>query len=81
MRRIDYCINAKLDNQEQVKAYIKTMKRANVPGHMQIEEVYDKKSKRTKPMKDAFTVTNKNYIEVSIYNKQRQMIKEQNHLP
>lgn len=77
IRRIDYCINAELDNQEQVKAYIKTMKRANVPGHMQIEEVYDKKSKRTKPMKDAFTVTNKNYIEVSIYNKQRQMIKEE----
>lgn len=27
--------------------------------------------------KDAFTVTNKNYIEISIYNKQRQMIKEE----
>ncbi len=77
MRRIDFCFNAKLESQEQVKAYIKTMKRANIPNHLHLLESYDKKSKRTKPMKDDFTVTNKNYIEVSIYNKQRQMIKEQ----
>lgn len=77
MRRIDYCINAELENQEQVKAYIKTMKRANIPSHLQLLEAYDKKSKRTKPMKDDFTVYNDSYIAVSIYNKQRQMIKEQ----
>ncbi len=77
MRRIDYCINAELDSQEQVKAYIKTMKRANIPNHLQLLEAYDKKSKRTKPMKDDFTIYNDNYIAVSIYNKQRQMINEQ----
>ena len=53
------------------------MKRANVPSHLMLYEVYDEKSKRTKPMKDDFTVYNDNYIAVSIYNKQRQMIKEQ----
>ena len=77
MRRIDYCINAELENQEQVKAYIKTMKRANVPNYLKLLEAYDKKSKRTKPMKDDFTVYNDHYVAVSIYNKQRQMIKEQ----
>ncbi|MBE7032745.1 MAG: hypothetical protein E7406_00770 [Ruminococcaceae bacterium] len=77
MRRIDFCINAELANQEQVKAYIKTMKRANIPPHLMLYEVYNEKSKRTKPMKDDFTVYNDNYIAVSIYNKQRQMIKEQ----
>ncbi|MBR1969455.1 MAG: hypothetical protein IKA17_03765 [Clostridia bacterium] len=77
MRRIDFCINAELDNQEQVKAYIKTMKRANVPNHLQLYETYDKKAKRTKPMKDDFTVYNDHYVAISIYNKQRQMIKEQ----
>ena len=54
------------------------MTRANIPSHLQLLEAYDKKSKRTKPMKDDFTVYNDNYIAVSIYNKQRQMIKEQN---
>ena len=56
MRRIDYCFNAKLNSQEQVKAYIKTLKRANIPYHLKLFEAYDKKSKRTKPMKDDFTV-------------------------
>ena len=77
IRRIDYCINAELGNQEQVKAYIKTVKRANIPNHLILYEVYDEKSKRTKPMKDDFTVYSENYVAISIYNKQRQMIKEQ----
>lgn len=77
MKRIDFCFNAELKSQEQVKAYIKTMKRANVPNYLKLLEAYDKKSKRTKPMKDDFTVYNDHYVAVSIYNKQRQMIKEQ----
>lgn len=77
MRRIDFCINAELKNQEQVKAYIKTMKRANVPNHLNLYEVYDEKAKRTKPTKDDFPVYSENYVAISIYNKQRQMIKEQ----
>lgn len=77
MRRIDFCVNAELKNQEQVKAYIKTIKRANVPNHLNLYEVYDEKAKRTKPMKDDFTVYSENYVAISIYNKQRQMIKEQ----
>ena len=77
MKRIDFCVNAALKNQEQVKAYIKTMKRANIPNHLNLYEVYDEKAKRTKPMKDDFTVYSENYVAISIYNKQRQMIKEQ----
>ncbi len=77
MKRIDFCVNAELKNQEQVKAYIKTVKRANIPNHLELYEPYDKISKRKKPMKDDFTVYSENYVAISIYNKQRQMIKEQ----
>lgn len=76
LKRLDFCINAKLGNQEQVKAYIKTAKRANVPSKLEIYEQYDKKSKRKKPTKDDFTVYSSEYIQVSIYNKYMEMKKE-----
>lgn len=76
LKRLDFCINARLENQEQVKAYIKTVKRANVPPKLEIYEVYDKKSKRTKPTKDDFTVYANNCVAISIYNKYMEMKKE-----
>ena len=76
LRRIDFCINAKLDNQEQVKAYIKTMKRANVPAKLELYEEYDRVSKRKKPMKDDFTVWASDYVAISIYNKYAEMKKQ-----
>ena len=76
LKRMDFCINAKLENQEQVKAYIKTVKRANVPSKLEIYEQYDRISKRKKPTKDDFTVYSSEYISVSIYNKYMEMKKE-----
>ena len=76
LKRLDFCINAMLDNQEQVKAYIRTVKRANVPSKLEIYEEYDKKSKRTKPTKDDFTVYASEYVSISIYNKYMEMKKE-----
>ena len=76
LKRVDFCINAKLDNQEQVKAYIKTVKRANAPTGFDIYEEYDKTSKRKKPTKDDFTVYSSEYVAISIYNKYMEMKKQ-----
>ena len=76
LKRLDFCINAKLDNQDQVQAYIKTVKRANAPGGFSVYEQYDKISKRKKPTKDDFTVYSSDYIAISIYNKYMEMLKE-----
>lgn len=70
LRRFDLCVNAELDNQEQVKAYIKTACRANIPAVLERYIIDDK------PSKDDMTVHSKNYIAVSIYNKYKQMKKE-----
>lgn len=76
LKRIDFCINAELNNQEQVKAYIKTIKRANIPSKLELYEEYDKISKRKKPTKDDFTVYTSEYVAVSIYNKYMAMKKQ-----
>lgn len=75
LRRLDFCINAELENQQQVKAYIHTAKRAAVPGALEVYAQYDIIAKRYKPTKDDFTVYSDGYIAVSIYNKYRQMKK------
>lgn len=76
LKRLDFCFNAKFDNQEQVKAYIKTAKKANVPSKLDLYEQYDMKSKRTKPTKDDFTVYASEYVAISIYNKYMEMKKQ-----
>ena len=76
LKRLDFCFNAKLDNQEQVKAYIKTAKKANVPSKLDLFEQYDIKSKRTKPTKDDFTVYASEYVAISIYNKYMELKKQ-----
>ncbi len=78
LRRLDFCVNAQLENQEQVKAYINTAKRANVPSKLELYEEYNKISKRRKPTKDDFTVYASEYVEISIYNKYMQMKKDKN---
>ena len=75
LSRIDFCINAYLEDQEQVKAYIRTVKRANIPGKLEEYMEYDSQSKRTKPTKDDFTAYLKDYIAISIYNKYAEMKK------
>ena len=77
LSRFDLCINAELINQEQVKAYIKMARRAIIPKYLKQRVYYDKVSKRTKPLKDDMSVYSNNYIEISIYNKFKQMKKEE----
>jgi len=76
LKRLDFCINAELGSQEQVKAYIKIAKRSNVPGKLEVYTEYDKKAKRTKPTKDDYTVYSDGYIAISIYNKYMEMKKQ-----
>lgn len=78
LSRLDFCFNAVLENQSQVKAYIKTARRANIPKDMKRYEIYDKKARRTKPTKNDMTVLSHksdHNVEVSIYNKYEQMKK------
>ena len=80
LSRLDFCLNAELENQEQVKAYIKMARRAKIPKFLKQRVYYDKTSKRIKPFEDDMTVYSDNYIEISIYNKFRQMKKEEKEL-
>ncbi len=77
LSRYDFCINAELLNQEQVKAYIKMARRAIIPKYLKQRAYYDKVSKRSKPLKDDMSVYSDNYVEISIYNKFKQMKKEE----
>lgn len=80
LRRLDFCINAELENQKQVKAYIHIAKRAAVPKTLEVYTQYDKVSKRHKSTKDDMTVWNDEYVAISIYNKYRQMKKEKKNI-
>ncbi len=71
LKRIDFCFNAILDNREQVKAYIRLLKRGDAPSKMKVRT-----EKNNRLLKDGFTVYNKNTVEISIYDKYKQMKKE-----
>lgn len=71
LKRIDFCFNAILENREEVKAYIRLLKRADIPSTMKVRT-----EKNNRLLKDGFTVYNKNTIEISIYDKYKQMKKE-----
>lgn len=74
--RIDFCINAYLDSQEQVREYIKLAKRCRIPKTTERFYLRDKKG-RKKLTKDDITIHSREYIAVSIYNKYAEMKKEQ----
>lgn len=76
LTRLDFCTNLALENQKQVRAYIKLMQRAAMPKGFFRKEYYDKTAKRKKPLQDDFTIFRRNDMELSIYNKYRQMKKE-----
>lgn len=76
LKRLDFCVNTELESQEEVKAYIKTCKRSNIPSKLELRRYYDYVSKRQKCNKDDYTVYSSKYVEVSIYNKYAQMTKE-----
>ena len=79
--RYDFCVNIEMENQEQVKTYLKILKRGNIPNGYKLHTYYDMKSKRTKPSKDDFTITSRDNVEISIYNKYKQMKKEKKEYP
>ena len=81
LKRLDFCVNAELDNQKQVKAYIRTVKRGNIPKDMKLLTFNDEVSKRYKPSKNDFTVYSENYIGISIYNKYKQMKQHEDYFP
>lgn len=76
LSRIDFCVNTEFDDHKQVEAYIKTVKRGNIPPKLKLYERNDPKAKRKKASKNEFTVRAGKYVEVSIYNKYAEM-KEQ----
>ncbi len=71
LSRMDYCVDVHLDNQEQVKAFVKLAKRCNIPKSFEEKFLYDKK----KRSKDDMTIYNSG-VEISLYNKYAQMTKE-----
>ena len=73
--RIDFCINAFLDNQNQVKAYIDLAKKCNIPKSMRERFLYDEKKHKMRSKHD-MTIRSREYIEVSVYNKYAQMKSE-----
>lgn len=70
--RIDFCINAYLENQHQVKEYINLAKKCNIPKSMEESFLYDDKKHKMRSKKD-MTIRSSEYIEISIYNKYAQM--------
>jgi len=76
LKRVDFCVNAELQSQEEVKAYIKVIKRGNIPPKMKIFKMNDPIAKRKKASKRDHTVVAGDFVEVSIYNKYAEMISE-----
>lgn len=73
LTRIDFCHNAELENQHQVKAYIKTIKNGYIPPKHNEFLIYSETGKRFIPPKNDFTFFKNDYVEISIYNKKAQM--------
>lgn len=75
LSRIDYCYNIQLDNMDTVSRYIKLSKRCNVPYGFNMEKYFDKKAKKKVISQDGINLKRSNLVEISFYNKQRQMDK------
>ena len=79
LSRVDFTVNAVMENRKQVKAYLDFIDRCRLPKHMKPKTRYDKVGKRHKKLADGFTVgtdKDKHNVEISIYDKYRQMEKE-----
>lgn len=79
LTRVDFTVNAVMDSRRQVEAYVKFAKQGRVPCHMKVYAPYDKKSKRCRCPEDGYTVfTAKDYhnAEITLYDKYRQMVKQ-----
>lgn len=75
--RIDYCSNVELNDQAVIDSYINLLKRGYFPSKYTIKKYKNEKSKRNTLSKNGITITGNNGIEVTYYNKYRQL-KEKN---
>lgn len=74
VRRIDYCVNVKVNNVDKV---INLIKRGDIPKKFYEYTEYDKKSKRKVSGKDSFYLMSKSgNITINIYAKYNQMKKD-----
>lgn len=76
IKRIDYCVNIRLNNMDEVDCYIQLMKKGRFPYSAKPRLEYSQTQKRRIPAKNSFTVYSDSF-EFSIYNKYRQL--EQSH--
>ena len=76
IKRIDYCVNIRLNSADEVDCYMRLMKKGRFPYSAKPRLEYSQTQKRWIPTKDSFTVYSGSF-EFSIYNKYRQM--EQSH--
>ena len=76
IRRIDFCANIRLKSQQDVKDYLKIVKRCAIPPKFKMNKYYDKKAKKHIVSQNGITITGSNDLEITLYNKYRQL-KEQ----
>jgi hypothetical protein len=72
LKRVDYCHNIKLNNDEETKQYLKLLKRCMVPTGFEFEKFYDKTAKRSVVSNNGLWLKN-NSVTISIYNKKHQL--------
>lgn len=73
LHRIDFCANITLSSQNEVEEYIKILQRGMYPKKYYPEMYYDLKSKRDKLYKNSITISHKNLLSVTYYNKYEQL--------
>lgn len=76
LKRIDLCVNISLGSTAASNEYTQLLLKGAYPHHFERRMEYSKTGKRLIPTKDAFTVCSRN-IEFSLYNKYRQLKKEE----
>lgn len=72
IRRIDYCVNIRLNSVDEVAEYMRLMKKGSHPYSTKRRMGYSQTQKRYIPTQDSFTVYSDTF-EFSIYNKYGQM--------
>ena len=81
LHRIDYCSNVELSGQDEVCEYVKLLKRGYIPPKYGVQLYDDKKAKRRKMSKNGITIRGSNGVEITYYNKFRQLKDEDKWLP
>ena len=74
INRIDYCVNLQLKHREHVINYIRLFKKCILPKKFMIKRYYEKKDKAFS--QDGVTLKRGKLLKITVYNKERQMKKE-----